>query len=154
VRAERPGLRVELEREGRTLGWFDRERLCQAVRHLLLYAAARSASGSPLRLGSRAGPERVELWLRFTGSDLSPDELSAAFEPTQPADGEDIIRLSAGLDLYLARRIAEAHGGHAELTLAGEEVLIVLHLPWLQPNARARGWLMEQAAQQAPGLSP
>jgi signal transduction histidine kinase len=114
------------------------QRLGQVVLNLLVNAAEAMGSGGTLTLraiGAReqgAGPT-VTIEVLDTGPGIDPAEAEEIFEPfvsTKPR--------SAGLGLYLCRRIVEGRGGRIEVRKApGGGARMVVTLPAAQQGDRA-----------------
>ena len=90
---------------GRRRSPADRTRAHQSGRNAL----RASAAGGTVTVAARADGGRVVFSVEDTGRDIRPEQLPRLFEnfsraPGSPGDG-------AGLGLYIARRIVEAHGG-------------------------------------------
>ncbi|WP_224368671.1 sensor histidine kinase [Hyalangium versicolor] len=110
--AEAQGARCPVRFEGKPglLGQWDRLRVDQAVSSLLSNAL-KFGSGQPVEVTvSGVGPmARVEV--RDRGIGIPPEQLERIFERFERAVSSRSYG-GLGLGLYLARRAAEAHGGH------------------------------------------
>jgi signal transduction histidine kinase len=110
--AEAQGARcqVRLEANAGLLGQWDRLRVDQAVSSLLSNAL-KFGSGQPVEVAvtGAAGMARVEV--RDRGIGIPPEQLERIFERFERAVSSRSYG-GLGLGLYLARRAAEAHGGH------------------------------------------
>lgn len=108
VQADHPTLVVAIEVAGdlpRPLG--DAERIGRLVANLL-ENAAKYGEGVDVTVTARAGDGHVALVVADGGPGMGPDEVERAF---RPAPGDAPGRPSgAGIGLWLARAIAEAHG--------------------------------------------
>jgi signal transduction histidine kinase len=93
----------------RATAWFDRERLKVAVRSLLEHAIRRSPEAEAIELTvTRADGEEglITVSVADHGPALGPEHLERMFEPFFSPN-----RAARGLDLALAKRIVEQHGG-------------------------------------------
>jgi PAS domain S-box-containing protein len=106
----------------------DRLRVEQVVMNLLSNAM-KYAPGQPVELHVECEQEMAVIRVRDYGPGISPEARARIFERYQRASGKH-SRESLGLGLYVARRIARAHGG--ELTVEstpGQGALFILRLP-------------------------
>jgi two-component system sensor histidine kinase HydH len=95
--------------EPRATAWFDRERLSVAARSLLEHAIRRSPEAAAIELCVTRGDGEeglVTVTVTDQGPALGPEQLDRVFEPFFSAN-----RAARGLDLALAKRIVEQHGG-------------------------------------------
>ena len=110
----------------------DRERLLQAL-HALIANALRYARGTgPITLRAerceRADGTHVRLWVCDRGPGLPHGQVERVFE--RPWRRHDERRTGAGLGLYIARGIAEAHGGTVSaLSRPGDGARFCIELP-------------------------
>ncbi len=90
----------------------DRQRLTQAIMNLSQNAAAHTAEGDAIELGSDRADETVRLWVKDTGPGISPEHQERIFDRFVRLDrtGE-----GGGLGLAITAAIAEAHGGGVEV---------------------------------------
>ncbi|RDI95157.1 sensor histidine kinase [Meiothermus sp. QL-1] len=118
--AQRRGLRLEIEGAG----------LARAERLLLERALANLTENALRHAKSRVVLRAGEGWLEVEddGPGL-PDSLEILSQPFRSQRLRGVRAGSAGLGLYVARRVAEAHGGRLEC----------LALPY--PGSRLRLWL-------------
>lgn len=103
---------------------LDRSAISHAITELVTNAEdAMRRTGGVLTLITRTGAdgESVELSVRDTGRGVSEDSFPGLFEPFHVQEGN--------LGLAVARRIAEAHGGHLEYRPGDDGGHFVLSLP-------------------------
>jgi signal transduction histidine kinase len=94
----------------------DAGRILQVLANLLGNAIKFSPAGGDIQLRVERVEDRVELTVTDTGPGIAPENQASVFERFWQADRAD--RRGMGLGLYIARSIAEAHGG--ALTLESE----------------------------------
>ncbi|WAS83042.1 MULTISPECIES: hybrid sensor histidine kinase/response regulator [unclassified Corallococcus] len=92
-------------------GVWDLDRLAQVVANLLDNALKYSPPETPVRLRTfEQGADTVYLEVQNAGAPIPAHLLPTLFQPFRRGDGAG-QRESLGLGLYIARSIAEAHGG-------------------------------------------
>jgi signal transduction histidine kinase len=121
VIAEVPERRVEAR--------CDRDRVAQVVFNLLSNAVKYSGQRE-IRVWLRLRERAAELRVINDGPGIPPDRLEEIFEPhvRLVEDGSDRTT-GRGLGLYVARRIAEAHGGSLRARSSRTGAEFVLRLP-------------------------
>jgi two-component system OmpR family sensor kinase len=102
---------IELDLPDDLVGYADPTRLRQAVENLLSNAIQHSPEGVPvattLRRETRERREWAVIHVHDQGPGIAPEALPIVFNRFEKGDGSSGL----GLGLYLARGIAEAHGG-------------------------------------------
>ena len=90
----------------------DEERLRQVVGNLLSNAIKYSPAGGLIRVSGRSEPNQVTLSVSDQGPGIAASDLPHIFERFYRGDAELTKRAKgAGLGLYLAKSVVEAHGG-------------------------------------------
>ncbi len=90
----------------------DEERLRQVLTNLLSNAIKYSPDGGAIRVTGRIEPERLIVTVSDEGLGLPDEELDKVFDRFYRADTPATHRAQgAGLGLYLAKAVVEAHGG-------------------------------------------
>ncbi|HEV8547961.1 MAG TPA: HAMP domain-containing sensor histidine kinase, partial [Polyangiaceae bacterium] len=107
--ATRAGSLLSLKAEGSLVGVWDRERLGEALGHLLSNAI-KYGRGGPIELSLSGAPGGVEITCADRGIGIEAAALSRIFERFERAV-PDRNHGGLGLGLYVARAIARAHGG-------------------------------------------
>jgi chemotaxis family two-component system sensor kinase Cph1 len=110
---------VTLRFEGapQTMISVDPERIFQVLSNLIGNAVKFSPPGSSIRIGAKTVGDRCEFFVSDEGAGIAASELSRIFDrywQAKPSQG-----VGAGLGLYIAKGIVEAHGGtiHAQSSL-------------------------------------
>ena len=115
ITAAHPDASIDLEVHGEQRGSWDRARLRQAVTNLVDNAVRHGADGEPVRVTANGDGHEVTIAVHNTGKPIPEDELDAIFSPMKPRPpGRPAAAnpmASLGLGLYIAERIASAHGG-------------------------------------------
>jgi signal transduction histidine kinase len=116
--AEHKAIRLACEPgDARVTAFFDRGRFALALTNLLEHAIRRSprSSSVEVRLARGAGEEGlVSIRIEDHGPALGPEHLERIFEPFFAPN-----RAARGLDLALAKRIVEQHGGTVHASSSG-----------------------------------
>jgi signal transduction histidine kinase len=107
----------------------DRTRLRQVLGNLIENAVKWSDAGEPVDVEVYALDGRVVVAVRDNGPGIARDEQSMIFEKFGRAKG-GVGRAGTGLGLFIARSIAEAHGGTVDVRSApGKGATFTLMLP-------------------------
>ena len=108
----------------------DRERLRQVLANLLENAVKYSSAGATVEVAGRVGRGSVRVEVRDRGPGVPLDQQTLIFEKFGRAKGDGKAKPGSGLGLFIARSIAEAHGGTLDvLSRPGEGATFVLELP-------------------------
>jgi DNA-binding response OmpR family regulator len=90
----------------------DPARIEEALTILIENAVRHAPSSSPIEIGARRYGNMVTMWIKDNGPGIPPDRHQAIFEKYAQLDP---MSEGAGLGLYIARKIIEAHGGKIEV---------------------------------------
>ncbi len=95
----------------------DEERLTQALSNLLSNAIKYSPEGGEILLRGQTGPGEVTITLSDQGQGIAPEHRERIFDRFYRED-TSVTRKTpgAGLGLYLARAVVDAHGGRLKVT--------------------------------------
>lgn len=93
----------------------DVELLRLALRQLLDNACKYSPAGSAIRIAIEKQPQSVAVRVWNSGSLVPPSERARIFERFYRGSEARHLRPGSGLGLYVARKIAQAHGGGLDL---------------------------------------
>jgi len=116
----------------------DRERLAQALCHLIVNAAKFTAQPGTISISVRRAAKTVHISVKDQGEGIDPKFLPHAFELFAQQDQSRARTLGGlGVGLTLARRIAQLHGGDVEGFSEGPGLgsEFVLWLPVLEGDA-------------------
>jgi CheY-like chemotaxis protein len=116
----------------------DRERLAQALCHLIVNAAKFTFQPSTVTISVRRAAKTVHVAVKDRGEGIDPKFLPHAFELFAQQDQSRARTLDGlGVGLTLARRIAQLHGGDVEgfSEGPGHGSEFVLWLPLLEGNS-------------------
>jgi signal transduction histidine kinase len=114
VQATHPASIIECELAIAAPVVCDRARILQLFANLLVNAVTHGASDQPVRVQGRLLQGRLEVSVVNGGPAIAQERLQHLFEPF--ARGEQGRSVSGlGLGLYIARQIAQAHGGTLEV---------------------------------------
>ncbi len=121
---------VMLAARGNCFGRWDPDRMTQLASHLVGNAVAHGASGRPVSVtvdGSRG--DVVCLDVRNAGV-VPRERLGRIYRPLAADDRPPQGSSGLGLGLYICREIAEAHGGHIDLTSSERDgTRVIVRLP-------------------------
>ncbi|HEY8477386.1 MAG TPA: GAF domain-containing protein, partial [Chloroflexota bacterium] len=102
--------RIILEAPDRIEGQWDPERLTQLLTNLINNAIKYSPEGGNIWVRLRATDDSVELDVVDQGIGMAPETLEVIFRPFVRIERTRTLR-GAGLGLFIAKQIVEAHGG-------------------------------------------
>jgi signal transduction histidine kinase len=94
----------------------DRARLRQVLGNLIENAVKYSPDGGEVRVSAAAGNGTVRIAVRDLGPGIPRDQQVRIFEKFGRAEVEGGTKPGTGLGLFIARSIAEAHGGSLDVT--------------------------------------
>ena len=98
----------------------DRARLRQVLGNLIENAVKYSPEGGEVRVSAAAANGAVKIAVRDAGPGIPREQQARIFEKFGRVDVVGASKPGTGLGLFIARSIAEAHGGSLEVTSAGE----------------------------------
>lgn len=113
----------------------DHGRVLQLMDNLLGNAIKFCRAGDQVTVGARRDGGRVEVWVADTGPGIAPGELEHLFDPYWKGRRD---RAGAGLGLFIARGIVEAHGGSIAVDSAvGRGTRFAFSLPVVTADGQA-----------------
>jgi signal transduction histidine kinase len=98
----------------------DRTRLRQVLGNLIENAVKYSPEGGEVRVSAAAANGAVRVSVRDTGPGIPPDQQRRIFEKFGRVDVPGASKPGTGLGLFIARSIAEAHGGSLDVSSGAE----------------------------------
>ncbi|HEY7197944.1 MAG TPA: ATP-binding protein [Gaiellaceae bacterium] len=108
----------------------DRERLRQVLLNLLGNAVKYTVAGDEVELTARVDDGAVEVVVRDRGPGIPAEDQTLIFEKFGRAAPSGPAKPGAGLGLFIARSIAEGHGGTLDVSSEpGKGAAFVLRLP-------------------------
>lgn len=124
-RTAHPKRKIHFQSEGDLRGNWDADRLRQAISNLLGNAIQHSPETAPVELRLNGDTHNVVLVVHNGGPPIPPGELAKVFNPLVRGSSAEHPKAnrpgSIGLGLYIARAIAESHGGSIDVTSSEEE---------------------------------
>lgn len=127
--------RLELDCQADGRGVWDAHRIMQAVSNLASNALKHGDPGSPIRIRLTGDDRQVAVEVRNQGT-IPGEILPSIFEPFRSGRHHGSRGEGLGLGLFIAKAIANAHGGGLEVESAGGETVFRLVLP-REVSARA-----------------
>ncbi|MEA3166873.1 MAG: hypothetical protein QOJ26_1747 [Thermoplasmata archaeon] len=92
---------------------MDRSRMDRVLAALLGNAFRFSGKGDPVEVTATTAGNRLVVQVRDGGMGFTPEQARLLFQPMrQPHDSHTHTQVGAGLSLFVAKGIVEAHGGH------------------------------------------
>lgn len=120
-----PGREFRTTLEGDLSGEWDGRRIRQALSNLLDNALRHGDPGSPISVSASGGGDgEVVVAVHNPGAPIPAKARERIFEPFQRGSTQETDQgadQGTGLGLYIARRMAEAHGGSVDVESSSEE---------------------------------
>jgi signal transduction histidine kinase/CheY-like chemotaxis protein len=131
----------------------DRGRVRQVLYNLLSNAIKFTPDGGSISVGAVADDASVRVSVADTGSGISPEDQAMIFDEFRQVGDIGSRQQGTGLGLALARRLAEAHGGHIELVSEiGSGSTFTVSFP-IEPGATTEAPVAPQEPDTAPTVS-
>ncbi|MFL6658589.1 MAG: ATP-binding protein [Massilia sp.] len=132
-RAEAAGTSIELDITSPVTGVWDEFRVEQIIVNLLTNAL-RYGDGAPVKVTLSHTDGEATIEVRDHGMGIAPEDQVRIFHPFERAGTKD-VREGLGLGLYIARQLAESHGGALEVESAlNDGAAFRLRLPLVPPT--------------------
>lgn len=123
-RTAHPNRNIRFQSEGDLTGHWDSDRLRQAISNVMGNAIQHSPESALVELKVKGEGPTVVLVVYNGGSVIPPGELASIFDPLVRGSSAEHPKQnrpgSIGLGLYIARQIAQSHGGSIEATSSEE----------------------------------
>jgi signal transduction histidine kinase len=108
----------------------DEERIGQVISNLISNAVKYSPAGTPVEILGRAAPDQVTVTVADRGYGIEAEDASHVFERFFRGPAAAKRTKGAGLGLYLAKAVVEAHGGKIWIeSKPGEGTRVSFSLP-------------------------
>jgi signal transduction histidine kinase len=118
-RTEAAGGSIALEAPQPVEGVWDEFRVEQIIINLLTNAL-RYGGSKPVKVTLAKQDGRAQIVVRDQGVGIAPDDQARIFDPFERAGTKD-VREGLGLGLYIARQLAESHGGTLDVDSAPQQ---------------------------------
>ncbi len=106
----------------------DHKRIAQLFSNLLGNALTHGAADRPVLVMAATSDTGLELSVSNGGKPIPDSALEKLFQPFSRRHGQERTE-GLGLGLYIASRIAEAHGGRIDVVSTTEETRFTLRIP-------------------------
>jgi signal transduction histidine kinase len=127
IRSGHPEVEISAEIPADIVANVDHGRIAQMFSNLLGNAVTHGADHEPVRVKLSTTDTCLLLAVANSGPPIPPAAIPRLFQPFQR--GEFGSSEGLGLGLYISSQIAEAHGGHLEVTSDAEETCFTFHMP-------------------------
>lgn len=132
LRGAHPSRQIELEVVGDTSGLWDRVRLQQLLRNLVVNAIIHGSPDVPIHARLAGDPADITIEVKNRGPAIEKADLDQIFDPLKRGLGlvkRDDSESGLGLGLYIVREIARAHDGEVTVRSDKEETVFTVRLP-------------------------
>jgi PAS domain S-box-containing protein len=124
-----PNCRIDIQIEGSTGGAWDGSRLAQVLSNLVTNAVQHGEGAGGVTLSIDGTRDEVVAIAIHNGGTIPPDLLPALFEPFRRPDQNGGARAGLGLGLFIAQRLAAAHGGRIDVRSGEGGTTFTVSLP-------------------------
>ena len=139
VQSGYPQRSFRIDTEGDLPVNVDAPRMQQAITNLLINAVQHGSASSPVELLARHVDDATLVQVKNRGARIPAEVLQAIFDPVVQFEAAARTRrtsASLGLGLFIAREIAQGHGGTIEAESSDEATAFTIRIP--QPSAGPR----------------
>ena len=130
----------------------DGGRIAQLFSNLLGNAVTHGTAERPIHVRATTRDGKFELSVANSGQPIPPEAMDRLFQPFYRL-AEQGSRQGLGLGLYIASKIARAHGGRVDVTSSPGQTRFRLRMP-LQNQARSKNFKKIPAGEQGRDLTP
>jgi signal transduction histidine kinase len=123
--------RLQLERSGDVVGYWDADLIAQAISNLVSNALTHGTAGTPVRVSVRRESAAAVLVTVENHGAIAPDVVPLLFDAYSAATRAGHKGSGLGLGLHIVRLIARTHGGDVS-AMSNEQdgTKFMLRLPW------------------------
>lgn len=132
LRGAHPSRQIELEVVGNTRGLWDRVRLQQVLRNLVVNAIDYGSPNTSIHVLLTGDQNDITLEVKNRGAAIEKANLDQIFDPLKRVVGpvnRDDAKSGLGLGLFIVREIAKAHGGEVTVLSDKQETVFTVRLP-------------------------
>jgi len=134
------GCCLVVENVENVIGNWDEFRVEQIIINLITNAL-RYGGGKPVSISVIGAGDDVEIHVQDQGEGIPLNEQQRIFEKFERL-GNNQVKEGLGMGLYIARQLAQAHGGELSVTSTpGEGACFILRLPLLHPIPEQKNYL-------------
>jgi len=132
IRGANPDHAIELEVVGNTQGRWDRIRMQQLLRNLVINAIKHGSPDAPVRVLMDGKGADLRIEITNNGPTMEQSALSLIFNPLKKGptpENSPMSNSGLGLGLYIVREIARSHGGEVDVRSDSGETVFSVRLP-------------------------
>ena len=131
LRGAHPSRQIELEVVGDTRGLWDRLRLQQVLRNLVVNAIDYGSAETPIHVLLARDQNDITFEVKNRGPAIEKANLDRIFDPLKRGLGQvnHDAESGLGLGLYIVREVARAHGGEVTVRSDNGETVFTVRLP-------------------------
>ncbi|MFN2578963.1 MAG: ATP-binding protein [Pyrinomonadaceae bacterium] len=140
LRGAYPGRQIELQVVTDACGLWDRARLQQLLRNLVVNAIVHGAPDPPIHVLVAGDEGAITIEVKNRGPAIDKADLDQIFDPLKRGrkrGARHDVASGLGLGLYIVRQIANAHGGDVTVRSDKEETVFAARLPRHKAEQRA-----------------
>ena len=140
LRGAHPDRQIELEAIGDTRSLWDRVRLQQLLRNLVVNAIDYGSPDTPIHVRLAGDQADITIEVKNRGPAIEKADLDQIFDPLKRGlrqVNRNDVGSGLGLGLFIVREIARAHGGEVTVRSDKEETVFAVRLPRRNVEQRA-----------------